>query len=71
MAIVTRQTPSRFHVAVKGAARAAQVIPVHSAHTRSMIAQASRVPRLAKLNTNLQTKNISAAAARGKAAAKR
>lgn len=43
------QTPSRFSQRIKGPARAAQVVPVHSAHTASMIAQASRVPRLAKL----------------------
>lgn len=66
MAIVGRLTPSRFNIGITGPARAAQVVPVHSVHTASMIAQASRVPRLAKLNTNLQNKAISAAASRGK-----
>jgi hypothetical protein len=42
--------PSRFHPRITGPAKAAQVIPVHSAHTASMIAQASRVPRLQNLH---------------------
>jgi hypothetical protein len=43
-------TPNRFSARITGPARAAQVIPVHSQHTASMIAQASRVPRLAGLS---------------------
>jgi hypothetical protein len=58
------QKPSRFNVRVTGPARAAQVVPVHSAHTASMIAQASRVPRLAKLQTGASQKLSPAAASR-------
>lgn len=54
MAISRNQTPSRFNTAITGATRAAQVIPVHSQHTASMIAQAARVPRLAKVTPALQ-----------------
>jgi hypothetical protein len=43
-------TPNRFSPRITGPARAAKVIPVHSQHTASMIAQASRVPRLAGLS---------------------
>lgn len=54
----------RFRQTLTGPARAAQVVPVHSQHTASMIAQALRVPRLAKLSVS----NVSpaAAASRGK-----
>jgi hypothetical protein len=48
------QRPSRFNLHIWGATRAAQVVPVHSAHTASMMAQASRVPRLAGLVTNVK-----------------
>jgi hypothetical protein len=56
--------PSRFHPHITGPARAAQVIPVHSQHTASMIAQASRVPRLAGLT--IGAKAPPASATRGK-----
>jgi hypothetical protein len=54
----------RFIQRPTGATRAAQVVPVHSAHTASMIAQASRVPRLAKLSVSPPAKVASAS--RGK-----
>jgi hypothetical protein len=54
------QTPSRFHTRITGTARAAQVVPVHSQHTASMIAQAARVPRLAQLTVGTRTAPASA-----------
>jgi hypothetical protein len=66
MPILPNRSPGRFNLKVTGPARAAQVVPVHSAHTASMIAQASRVPRLSKLSIN--TRLSAAATARGKGA---
>lgn len=59
----------RFFQKPTGPARAAQVIPVHSHHTASMVAQAARVPRLAKLTVSPAQRN--ATASRGKSGAKR
>lgn len=44
-------TLNRFVQKKTGTHKQAQPLPSHSAHTASMIAQAARVPRLAKINT--------------------
>ncbi len=44
-------TLNRFLQRPIGTVKQAQIIPVQSAHTASMLAQASRVPRLANINS--------------------
>lgn len=63
------QSSNRFPIAARGTQthRAAQgVVTAHSAHTRSMIAQASRVPRLRNIQVVSRALTTNGARAKGR-----